>query len=454
MHRRSLVIRPARSLAALALAAIVISLAACSSGSTPAPSAGASPSAAGSGGGLPVVRVVRVPERRRLRLAEPGDRHPAQGRPRLHPERPVRPVLLRPAAGLLPRRGSRRHLRERDRPEYLIRKTGLGSVDISLADGTSLIPAASQGIPVKYVATIYARFPNVVFADAASGITTAADLKGRKIGIPGRYGSGWIMLQALLSSAELTPEDVTIVEYPDFGQLAGVEQGAVDAATGFANNEPVRLEATGKTATILGIDDIVPLPGNGLIVGTSTLGSKHDALAAFVAATLRAMAEIKEDPELGWDAAVAAVPELASDPTTPVALQKAVLRRHDRHVVRRRDRERGTRCDLVGRLDCVDRLPVVAPRGPCAQPCHGRPARHDRAPAAGQLSDRRRRSLGNCGLALLGEHRRHRRLGPSPTGAPGQDELGRRGVRRWSAPASSSRRRSSPASRPASPGRR
>ncbi len=133
------------------------------------------------------------------------------------------------------------------------------------------------------------------------------------------------MLQALLSSADLTPEDVTIVEYPDFGQLAGVEQGAVDAATGFANNEPVRLEATGKTATILGIDDIVPLPGNGLIVGTSTLASKHDALAGFVAATLRAMADIKGDPELGWDAAVAAVPELASDPETPVALQKEVL---------------------------------------------------------------------------------------------------------------------------------
>ncbi len=56
----------------------------------------------------------------------------------------------------------------------LIRKTGLGTVDISLADGTSLIPAVSQGIPVKYVATIYARFPNVVFADAAR-----RDLHGR-----------------------------------------------------------------------------------------------------------------------------------------------------------------------------------------------------------------------------------------------------------------------------------
>ena len=71
------------------------------------------------------------------------------------------------------------------------------------------------------------------------------------------------MLQALLESAGLTPDDVTIVEYPDFGQGAAVEQGAVDAATGFANNEPVQLELDGETAVVLQIDDITPLPGPG-----------------------------------------------------------------------------------------------------------------------------------------------------------------------------------------------
>jgi hypothetical protein len=94
----------------------------------------------------------------------------------------------------------------------LIRLTGQGAVDVSLADGTSLIPAVSQGIPVTYIATIYAKFPNVVFAKASSGIRTAADLKGKRIGTPGRYGSGWVMLQALLASAGLTVDDVTVVD--------------------------------------------------------------------------------------------------------------------------------------------------------------------------------------------------------------------------------------------------
>jgi NitT/TauT family transport system substrate-binding protein len=53
---------------------------------------------------------------------------------------------------------------------------GQGAVDIGISDGTSVIPAASQGIPIKYVATIYGQFPSIVLAKATAGITTAAAL--------------------------------------------------------------------------------------------------------------------------------------------------------------------------------------------------------------------------------------------------------------------------------------
>ena len=195
----------------------------------------------------------------------------------------------------------------------LITLVGAGTIDLGIGDGTSVMPAVSNGIPVRYIATIYGQFPNILFAKASSGITTAADLKGKKIGTPGRYGSGWIFLQGLLGTAGLTVDDVQIVEYPDFTQRAAVEQGAVDAATGFSNNEPVQLERSGTKTVVLHIDDAVPLPGPGLIAGVKTLDDKHDAIAAFVAATLRAMNEIKANPASGLDAAFKAVPELASD---------------------------------------------------------------------------------------------------------------------------------------------
>jgi len=207
----------------------------------------------------------------------------------------------------------------------LVTLVGQGSIDIGSADGTSVIPAVSQGIPIRYVATIYGSFPSIVFAKAASGIAGAADLEGTKLGIPGRFGSSWIMLQALLGSAGLTPDDLEVVEYPDFGQGAAVAQGAVDAATGFANNEPVQLAQSGEEVVVLHVDDTIALPGPGLIAGTATLDEKGDAIRAFVAATLRAMDEIAADPERGLEAAITAVPELAEQRAAQLAILEATI---------------------------------------------------------------------------------------------------------------------------------
>lgn len=207
----------------------------------------------------------------------------------------------------------------------LVTLVGQGAIHVGVADGTSVIPAVSQGIPIKYIATIYGKYPSIVFAKASSGIKTAADLEGKKIGIPGRYGSSWIMLQALLNSVGLTPEDVTVVEYPDFGQGVAVQQGAVDAATGFVNNEPVQLQLEGIDTIVLAVDDVIALPGPGLITGTATLESNNNAVAEFVSATLRAMEEIAANPGKGLDAATAAVPELAADRAKQAAILDATI---------------------------------------------------------------------------------------------------------------------------------
>jgi len=207
----------------------------------------------------------------------------------------------------------------------LVPKVGAGNLDLGLSDGTSVIPAVSQGIPIRYLATIYGQIPSIVFSKASSGITDANGLVGKKLGIPGKYGSSWIMLQALLASKDHTVGDLTIVEYPDFGQGVAVSQGAVDAATGFVNNEPVQLELTGTKVNVLRIDDATPLPGPGIIAGTATITAKKDAIAGFIRATLKAMNEIATTPSVGLDAAIAAVPELGKERPKQEAILKATI---------------------------------------------------------------------------------------------------------------------------------
>ncbi len=205
--------------------------------------------------------------------------------------------------------------------QELVPLVAQGTVDIGLSDGTSIITARSQLFPVKYAATVYADFPSVVMAKQTSGIATAADLRGHSLGTPGRYGSSWIMLQALLGSAGLTSDDLAITVYPDYGQGVALAQDQVDAATGYVNNEAVQLELEGIPVDVLAVDDIVPLPGPGLVVGEAALAAKAGPLATFVAVTLGAMEHIRADPQAGLDATVPVVPEIASD----MATQRAIL---------------------------------------------------------------------------------------------------------------------------------
>ncbi len=119
-----------------------------------------------------------------------------------------------------------------------------------MTDATDVMISRTAGIPIKYVATLYSRFPVALIGPAGTVPTDSADLAGKRIGTPGRYGSSWHALLALLDAGGLTPDDVTIREYPQFNQVDGLLNGDVDLITGFRANEPLRLAAQGMQTSI------------------------------------------------------------------------------------------------------------------------------------------------------------------------------------------------------------
>ena len=70
---------------------------------------------------------------------------------------------------------------------------------------------------------------------------------------------------------------------------------------------------------------MTPLPGPGLIASTGTVASKHDAIAGFVRATLRAMEDVAADPAKGVDAAIAVEPTLGQDRDLQTAILTATI---------------------------------------------------------------------------------------------------------------------------------
>jgi NitT/TauT family transport system substrate-binding protein len=200
-----------------------------------------------------------------------------------------------------------------------------GQAEFGVADATDVMIARTAGVPIRYVSTLYQAFPVALIGEASVVPDEPAGLAGLRIGTPGRFGSSWHALLALLAAGGLTEDDVTIREYPQFNQVDGLTNGDVDLITGFRNNEPLRLEARGMEVGLLTVDDVAPLPGPGVIVGDELLDSDPELVAAFARATASAQAAVIDDPDLGFAAAQEAVPTIAEDPEVARAVLEATV---------------------------------------------------------------------------------------------------------------------------------
>ncbi|MDQ3691433.1 MAG: ABC transporter substrate-binding protein [Chloroflexota bacterium] len=200
-----------------------------------------------------------------------------------------------------------------------------GQVEFGVADATDVMIARTAGIPIRYVSTLYQRFPVALIGDAGEVPSDPAGLSGMTIGTPGKFGSSWHALLALLEAGGLTEDDVTVREYPQFNQVDGLSNGDVELITGFRNNEPLRLEARGTEVGLLTLDDIAPLPGPGLIVGDELFADDPELVGAFVDATAAAQSAVIADPDLGFAAAEASVPTISEDPEVARAVLDATV---------------------------------------------------------------------------------------------------------------------------------
>jgi len=200
-----------------------------------------------------------------------------------------------------------------------------GQAELGVMDATDVMIGRTAGIPIKYVATLYRLFPVALIGPKGTVPTDPGELAGKRIGTPGQFGSSWHALLALLDAGGLTADDVTIRTYPQFDQVDGLLNGDVDLITGFRNNEPLRLAAQGMDTDLLTVEQIAPLPGPGVIVGDELFSSDPAIYQKFVNAMIESMAKIAADPQVGLDAAVVAVPTIASDTETALSVLTATI---------------------------------------------------------------------------------------------------------------------------------
>lgn len=196
-----------------------------------------------------------------------------------------------------------------------------GDVPFAMAGATSVLLARQQGLPIVQVATISQEFPVVFFSKAAQGITSVEDMRGKRVGIPGRFGGSYYALLALLYANDMQEGDLNVQEI-GFTQAQAILEDQIDVAAGYAMNEPVVLEAQGEDINVLRVADMFPLASDGVVTNEKVIEDDPELVAAFVGATLRGLQDVLDNPDEAFDLSLAYMPEAELG---DVELQRKVL---------------------------------------------------------------------------------------------------------------------------------
>ncbi len=174
-----------------------------------------------------------------------------------------------------------------------------GDLDFVVGDAEDTLSFPSNP-PFKYLLAMYQHTPSALFSLVDSNIKTIEDLKGKRIGIPGLFGSSYTSLQAVLQAANLSEQDVT-VEQIGFTQVEAVLSNRVDVAMGYINNEPILLKNQGVAVSVLDAGSYNPAPGNG-VMATEKMLQNTELVKSFLKATQEALALTLQDPQQAFEA--------------------------------------------------------------------------------------------------------------------------------------------------------
>jgi NitT/TauT family transport system substrate-binding protein len=198
---------------------------------------------------------------------------------------------------------------------------GANQTPFALVSGEQVLLARAQGIPVVYVTGWFQQFPVAIVAKSEAGITSPADLIGKKVGLPGLFGASYIGLRALLNDAGVAESDLTL-DSIGFNQVEALATDQEQAIVGYFSNEPIQLRSQGYDVVEIRVADYVQLAANGIITNEETIANNPEIVMGLVKAFLRGLEDTIANPDEAYEISKKYVENLAEADET---VQKEVL---------------------------------------------------------------------------------------------------------------------------------
>jgi NitT/TauT family transport system substrate-binding protein len=178
-----------------------------------------------------------------------------------------------------------------------VERLATGDLQFAVLSGEQVVLARGRDFPLVYTFEWYQRFAVGVVAPVDANITAPADMAGKVIGIPGRFGASWLGFSALLHAADLTESDLAEIKPIGFAATEVLCAGQADGAVVYISNEPEQIRAACSEVDIIPIADYADLVANGLVTNEYTVAKEPALVRGMVSAFARGLADTLADPD-------------------------------------------------------------------------------------------------------------------------------------------------------------
>lgn len=188
------------------------------------------------------------------------------------------------------------------------KQLGAGNGQLGGALGDTPIILRQNGIPVKGVALLGGRALHQLMTRVDRNIDKPSDLKGKTLTVMSYQDTSFYATQAILAKGNLTKDDVHVQAAGPTGIWQQVALGKADGLVGAPEmgaieeegGVPLKWESTGE---------FFPGMAQAIMASDDSIKNNPEMIQKFVRATLKSLAQMRDNPEVAADEYVAAVPE-------------------------------------------------------------------------------------------------------------------------------------------------